>query len=173
MKTLYKIVIFLAVFQVVTLAVSVLGVDNGGDGIFPYTLYDDEDISDIRRNASDPLKVIGYIMMPEGVYNIEIPVLNIQVFSFELNEFSIVGLVTLLALVGAGVAMVTHHYAAVVIVVSAITIWPMLMNSYSMFRKLFENWNIISLTYIGIGIFMAIIILVVIHLLETPTHGRS
>ena len=62
MKTLYKVVIFIAVFQTAIIAVNALG----GSGIFPYQLYDDLDVVDLVDNSSTPLDMVGHIFLPEG-----------------------------------------------------------------------------------------------------------
>ena len=173
MKTLYKVVMFLAIFQIIVFAVGLLGTDNGGSGIFPYTLYDSSDYADIQQNSTDPITTLGHIFLPSGTFSVNIPVINLHIFDFTLNTFTIIGFITLLAIGGAAVAIATRHYATAVLLVFGLVFVPMLTNSIKFFRIMFNSWNVTSVSIIGLALGVAIFILVIIHVMETPTHGRS
>lgn len=154
MKAIYKIILFFAIFQLVVVLVNIIDV-------FPTTLYTDSETEDLR-GAKGPLGVLNYLFSVP-----EIPGLGgYTTFTFGMIAF-------LFLVVGAAIARATHSWTPVIVVMICTTFVPMLTNSYNFFNKMFTNWNNLTLVYLGLIFGVGIVIIVLITIAETPTHGRS
>jgi len=157
MKTLYKIVLFFAIFQVVVLMVNSLGV-------FPNTLYSDVDTTDLFNDDGS--------ITAQGIVAFLFP----QITTSEGSEdftFSLVaaGFTSIGMIIAIGISAATRSLAPIVIGFISLSIVPMVLTSWSFFRKMFYNWDTSAMVYLSIAIGVGILILAVITILETPTHG--
>jgi hypothetical protein len=158
MKTLYKIIIFFAMFQMSILVINATGVFGNN------TFYSDAELGRLQ-NMEDPTVIIGYIF---GFPEIPGVPAHITVFGFPF-------LIAAFTIAGAIYAWKTHSYAPITIVVIAGAFLPMIAKSLGFFQKMFTNWETAasSLMYIGIALSVGIFIIAIITIIEMPTHGRS
>lgn len=155
MKKIYKIMIFLVLFQFSVVIVNALEV-------FPSenTFYSDAETRSIRELDS-PTDALSYFFELPGI-----PGLSALQTTFTFGM-----LVILFLSIGAAIARATHSWSPVIVVIIATSFVPMLMKSLGFFNKMLYNWNNQALMYLGLTLGVGIIILVVITILETPTHG--
>lgn len=155
MKKLYKIMMFLILFQFSVVIVNALEV-------FPSenTFYSDAETKSIRE-LDDPVDALAYFF--------ELP--DIPGLSAFQTTFTFGMLVTIFLVIGAAIARATHSWAPVIVVIIASSFVPMLTKSLGFFNKLLYNWDNAALMYLGLTLGVGIVILAVITILETPTHG--
>ena len=148
MKSLYKIMLFLVILQVVVLMVNSLS-------IFPNTFY-----SDVDEPTGDSIwdKATYYLTPASNDW---------------FNSVSATALVGLFILAGIGAGAVTHSpvYPSLVFVIYISV--NMMLNSFGFFRRLFTNWDIESMEYLGLALGIGIVVIIIITVVEMPTHGRS
>ena len=154
MKALYKIILFFAFFQLVVIMINFLGV-------FPYTFYSDADFQGIIERGNDPLAIMGYLFVPSDVLFDEFLTFS---FAMLLGAFTIGGLLF---------AWATHSWTPVVVTLMVVTFIPMITKSTAFLNKIFISWDVSSLTYLAITLFLGVFLIAVFTILETPTHGRS
>lgn len=161
MKLMYRFMIFLALFQVVVVLVNSLGV-------FPddSTLYSDVEMEEIESQDGDILGILSYIFLPQG----EFKILGISV---TITSFSIAAIISIIAVSGAAVSIVTHSFIPVVLALFSILFLPMFTRSIGFFRRVFEIGDSPSLMYLGVVLLVGIMIVFVLTVVEMPTHGRS
>jgi len=75
--------------------------------------------------------------------------------------------------IGATMSIVMRSFAPVVIALLTAAFIPMVMNSWDFFNKLFYNWDSQAMTYLSICIGIGILILAIVAIVETPTHGDA
>lgn len=155
MKKLYKIVLFFAIIHLTALIVAVMGIFPPGS-----TLYSDIELEDLE--GKNPSEVLAYLFLPteEG---------PLQSLTFKaLYALFVTGTIAL-GIISRGSGSV----ASLSLVVVILTFVPMLLKSTEFINKLFTNWNVTSLTYLGLTLIVGILFIVVITIVEMPTHGRS
>ena len=157
MKDFYKMIIFLAMFQMTTLVIA-------GINVFPEgtTLYSDLDLNTLSSYASDPISILSYLFLPSG-----------GVGTFTLTDFTLSALIILIVLGGSAVAIATHSYVPAVLAILGISFIPMVMRSLSFFERLFTQWDSVAITYLFIMIGLGVLMMFVFMIIETPTHGGS
>jgi len=112
-------------------------------------------------------------MSPIDIIN-EIYDPNNLVEAVDLPNFTIGAILGVL--IGASIILgIFTHVGPIVpsIILIGIAIWPLIITSRGFFNQILNNWNIMSMTYIGLTFGVGIIIIVVITLIEQPAHGRS
>jgi len=155
MKALYKIIIFFAVFQLTVIIVNLLG-------IFPYTLYSDIETQELQ-GIRNPIDYLPYFFsLPDFA----------GLGSFFTN-FTFAMLVFIFAGIGAVYARATHNWSPVIVIIIASSFVPMITRSSKFFNKLFYTWDVPALTYLAVTLGVAIILIAIITIVETPTHGKS
>lgn len=152
MKKLYKILLFLAMFQLVIIMVGLLQV-------FPYTFYSDVEMQDLQDIGTDPLAIMAYLFTPSDTSS--------------FAQFTFAALLAVFTTVGIITAWATHSWTPVIITVIVVSFVPMVTNSFKFFNKLFTNWDVSAMVYLGICIMLGVFLITVFTILETPTHGRS
>lgn len=168
MKIFYKMVIFFAMFQMAALVIA-------GASVFPpgTTLYSDFDLETLEENANNHMDIIGYIFLPN---NTKIGTFDVGGFSFggsTLDNFTLMGLITLIIIAGSAISIATHSYVPAVLAILGISFVPMISNSLTFFNKLFTQWDTSVMVYMGVMIGLGVMMLFVVMITETPTHGRS
>jgi len=146
-------------FQMTAIVVSTLGVFPSGT-----TLFSDLNVEDIE--GMDFIEIISYLITPDDGY-------NIPGFTGDQTAFTI-GLIT--AFIGIGgvvVGAITKNVSIAVTTLIAVIFVPMVTKSMNFFQRLFTTWDTPALTYMGITIGVGIMAIIIITLLETPTHGNS
>lgn len=155
MKKLFKLIIFLVVFQFAVIIIN-------ATSVFPNTLYSDTETEELR-NLANPIDVIPYLFaIPE-----------IPGLSYLQSQFTFGMLVTIFLVLGAAIARATHSWSPVIIVIIATSFVPMITKSLKFFNKLFYNWDSLTLSYMAICLGVGILLLALITILETPTHGDA
>lgn len=162
MKGLYKIIIFFATFQIMTLIVSLIGV-------FPYSFYSDIDVEEMATKEN-PADMLSYLFVPGTGYTINVFGRDIGI---SLDSVSISAIISIVVIAGALASVVTRSFIPVVVALFGILFVPMITRSRDFFNHLFTHWNSPALFYLGICLGVGILILVIIHIIETPTHGDS
>ena len=153
MKKLYKLIIFVVVFQFAVIIVN-------ATGVFPNTLYSDAETEELR-NVENPIDILPYLF--------ELP--KIPGLSSFQTQFTFGMLVFIFLVMGAAIYRATHSITPLIIVIIATSFVPMLTKSLKFFNKLFYNWDSVTLSYMAICLGVGVILLAVITILETPTHG--
>lgn len=162
MKTIYKIVIFLAMFQVVVLMVNATGIFPE-DGI----LYSDIDQDELIAASNDPGALFSILFTPKGSFNI------LGLTEITLSSVDAVLIIGAIIGIGSVVAVATHSYLPVVLAVFGIVLLPMIANSMSFFNGLMRNINNTNVTYLTVVLGLGVLIIIIITILEMPVHGRS
>jgi len=167
MKTLYYVVIFLAMFQM--MALTIYGLD-----VFPQDsmLYSDFDLSNVE-NVSDPQSVLSYIFFPDEVTFGGINIGDYKIGIIQISTLTIIGIITAVIIGGAILARATQTYATVALAVIGILFYPMIRHSFGFFRRLFTMWDSAAMTYLGVTLGVGILILFILLIVETPTQGDS
>ena len=142
----------------------VIGVMN----IFPYSMYSDIDTN--ISEADNAMDIVAYLFLPSGTFS----VLGIEI-GLDATDTGAILTIVIGAIVGIGalVAVATHSFIPVVLSIFGIIFVPMINNSSTFLSHLFTHWDSPSLAYLGITLGVGIVILVLIHIMETPTHGDS
>jgi hypothetical protein len=153
LKTLYKLLLFFAIFQMMAITVGALNIFPPGS-----TLYSDIDYNELS-SLNSPVDIIGYLFAPESGSNME--------------GFTIAALVGVMAIAGGLVAWFTGSFVPVIAAVIGFALVPMLVKSQSFFSKLFSMGNSQALIYLGLCLGVGFIIIAAITLIELPTHGDS
>jgi len=153
MKLLYKIIIFLIMFQFTIPLVNIMG-------IFPSEsqLYSDMEL---------PQK------MQEGKI---VDILAAIFFPAENNYISQMTWGSILAIfigVGALTGIATHSIAPAVMIILIYLFIPMINSSKSYFDKLFLFSDNLAVIYMGTLLFVGIAFVALITVVEQATHGRS
>lgn len=156
MKSIYKIFIFFLMFQMSAIIIS-------GLNIFPSVgLYSDLNYNDIQ--GKDAIQIISYFITPTGGYS--------QAGSY----YPVFGIELILGIIGvAGVLIgfLTKDVSIAVVGLIAAIFVPMIAKSMGFFNRLFNQFDTPSLVYLGLAMGVGIAAIVIITLIETPTHGRS
>ena len=155
MKSIYKIILFVAMFQLVVVMVNVLSV-------FPYTFYSDVETQELQELSSPTDVIIYFFDMPD------IPGLSSVESDFTFGMF-----VTIFLVVGAVIARATQSWTPIIVVILATSFVPMLTKSLKFFNKIIYNWDVSALMYLGLILGFGILMMVIFTIVETPTHGRS
>jgi len=167
MKTLYYVILYLAMFQMAALVISGLGVFPTDSSLF--SDFDMQEFSDIE----DPEDMLSYIFFPNGLSFGGINVGDYQIATISMTTVTIIGIITVFVGVGAAFARLTQSYAPVVLAVIGILFYPMITHSFGFFRKMFTHWDVASMSYLAVSIGLGILILFVFLIVETPTHGGA
>ena len=167
MKTLYYVIIFLAMFQMSALMIA-------GLGVFPTdsTLFSDFDVSEFS-SYDNPEDMLSYIFFPDGLSFGGINIGDYEIATISLTTITIIGVITVFVGVGAAFARLTQSYAPVVLAVIGILLYPMINHSFGFFRKLFMHWDNTAMMYMGLTLGLGILILFLLLIVETPVQGRS
>jgi len=155
MKKLYKLIIFLAIFQ---FAVIIVNATN----VFPTTLYSDIETEGLR-NLDSPTDVLAYLFEPPNIPGLS---------RFQTN-FTFGMLITIFTIIGIAAYRISGTWTPMLVLIICGSFIPMMTKSLDFFNKLFYNWDSITMTYLALCIGVGIIILAVITVLETPTHGDA
>lgn len=149
MKNLYKIFIFFMIFQMTAIVVSALDVFPSGTGLFSDLSFEDIE-------GKSPEEVIGYLIFPE------------------VSGYSILSVILVaIGVGGVAIAFVTKNISIAMVGLTAGIFAPMITQSRSFFNVLFTTWDVGALTYLGLTIGVGLIAILIITLLEIPTHGKS
>lgn len=161
MKNIYKVFIFFMMFQMMAVVIAALNVFPSGA-----VLYSDIDIDEIEARANDPVQIISYFITPTGGYT-----------SFPSNPggvlFSINVILLAAGIGGAVVGFITKNVGLAMMGIIAAMFVPMISKSMTFFQVIFSTWNVSSLSYLGVTIGVGLVTVLIITLLETPTHGKS
>ena len=154
MKLLYKIIIFMAVFNICVLMINSLDIFPPGS-----RLYNDDEVKQ-ADSPDDPQSYITALF----------PAIDGQDVTFSIFALCFTSTI----LVGAlAISIYTQNFSIISIgIVSALFI-PMILTVMNITNKLFTNWDNDAVKYLGICIGVAIIIIGIITIVEMPTHGRS
>lgn len=155
MKGMYKVILFFAMFYMSVIVVNSLGV-------FPNTFYSDAEVADLR-GQNGPMGIISYLFALPDIPGV----------SALFSTFTFAMLTTLFLVIGAAIARATQSWTPVLVVIITSSFVPMLSKSWGFFRKLFTNWDVESMTYLALALGVGLFIIVVITIMETPSHGRS
>jgi len=150
MKLLYKIILFLGMFELMVIIVN-------GMGVFTNTFY-----SDIETDA---LKDKG---IWEVVQDIMLPTDNKYI-----GEVSVYALAGLFVAGGILSGIATKNVIIPSLIFLLYVVFAMCLSSYEFFQDLFTKWNSDSLVYLGVVLGVGMVIVAIITVIETPTHGRS
>jgi len=162
MKTLYIVIIWLAMFQGITLMIA-------GLGVFPADsqLYSDFEINELEENADSPVDMLSYIFLPSGE----------EIGGTTGNEMItsgiLVGAILIILGIGSVVAVFTKNYTSAVLIIVGISFVPMISKSWGFFNKLFVHWDTSAMTYMGVTLGLGVFILFLLLIVEMPTHGDS
>lgn len=154
MKLLYKMMFFFIILHVTILMVNSLGV-------FPKTLYSDEDTR--TYDFSNPGDVLVYLF---PVMDSKDPDTNL--FGAIITG-SFIGLASLLAI---GATILTKNYAPIVVTLLASSFVPMILRSMDTFKKILYVDSEVMI-YLFICFSICITFLIAITFIEMLTHGRS
>jgi len=160
MKLMYKIMLFMIAFQFTILILNATNVFPE-DGQF----YSDTDIDVNVRDSDTAIDSFGYIFVPDGNH--------LGLTADDNGMITISAVITVFLAVGAIGAWVTHSFVPVVVVFMGYMFFVMITRSMSFFQKLFTNWDNQIMLYLSICLGVAIFFIVLITIVETPTHGRS
>jgi len=162
MKTIYKIVIFLAMFQVVVLMVN-------ATGVFPSdgTFYSDIEQNELQEAGNDPGALFSILFTPKGSFSV------LGITEIELSSVDAAAIIGIIIGVGSLVAIATHSYLPVVLAVFGIILLPMIANSMTFLSGLMRKWDSASMTYLSVVLGLGVLIIIIITILEMPVHGRS
>ena len=159
MKNLYKIVLFLAIFQITVVMVESLDV-------FPNTFFATSDVDELDIEQADD--------MPEAAETIFSNMFLPSQSFFGTARYGVAALVGVFLTVGTAVSFLTKQNPAVIVVaVLGYSFFNMISNGFDFFSNLFMNWDSPSLIYLGIAFGVGLVIIVIITILESLTHGRS
>jgi len=159
MKLLYKIIIFLAMFQIVVVAVE-------STSIYPNSFFEENEIETLEIEEEDDIPnamnvIFENMFLPsEGIFG-EI-------------RYGVAVLVGIFLVAGTAVSFLTKQNPAVIVIaVLGYSFFNMISNSFGFFSNLFRNWNSTALIYLGVAIGVGLVIITIITILETISHGRS
>lgn len=154
MKLFYKIIIFLAVFQISIFVINALA-------IFPEnaTLWSDAEIPSNLRNANDTMQFLRYMFVPDD-----------NPYFSELSWAAILGVFTVAAAVS---SLLTRSIAPAVMIILIYLFIPMITQSKVYIDKIFYMTDSTAVIYLGVIIFLGISIIALITIAETASHGRS
>jgi len=162
MKTIYKLMIFLAIFQLMPLVLNSLN-------IFPYTFYGADEVGSTVGDAyivnqdsyyMDAQSIFGTLFLPDA---------NPYISGAANTLFSAI-LIALLG-VGTAISIFTKNFVIIPLAFQGYMVAVMLSRSMSFFGKMFYSWDSKAVGYIALIIGVCIIILIVITWMETVTHG--
>ena len=133
MKLIYKLMVFLAMFQCTVVIVNMLD-NSAGSPLFPEHLYSDVETSDFREFDSimDPLEY--FFKMPEFHIGKEVVSSGVTSVSFAL-------IAGMFLFGGALVSIMTRNPSLISVVVLAIMFVPMITKSYGFFQKLKRSFT--------------------------------
>ena len=153
MKDFYKIVLFLAMFQMAALMIA--GIDVFPEGT---TLY--SDLSDLQTYADSPVDMLSYIFLPDTLGPYRLPG----------GAFTLTAIIGFIIGGGALASIATHSYAPAILAILGVSFVPMVTKSLTFFRRLFQ-FDGVAVVYTAIA--LGVLLLFVYMILETPNHGRS
>ena len=153
MKNMYKIILFLAIFQITVVMVESLEV-------FPNSFFKENEIETLDIKDTDD--------MPQAAETIFSNMFIPSQSFFGKMRYGVA------ILVGTAISFLTKQNPAVIVVaVLGYSFFNMITNSFGFFSNLFRTWDSPSLIYLGICFGVGLVIIVVITILEQLTHGRS
>ena len=160
MKMMYKIMIFLAMFQITVIMVEALDV-------FPNSFFKENEIETLDIKDTDDMPQAA-----ETVFsNMFLP--SQDIFP-GYARYGVAILVGMILTVGVIISFATKQPpASIVVAVLGYSFFNMISNGFSFFSNLFRTWDSPSLIYLGLSIGVGLVIIVVITILESLTHGRS
>jgi len=157
MKKLYKLIIFLAMFQFGVLIINATGVFPTGS-----TLYSDVDVQELSEQSS-PIDIFTYFFtLPD-----------LPGLSASYSQLTFGAIVFIFMVIGAVMARATHSWTPVIVVILGTTFIPMITRSMTFFGRMFYNWDSVTLVYMFLAFGFGILMLVFATILETPTHGDA
>lgn len=154
MKLLYKIVIFFTVFYMMVLVVNSMN-------IFPEQFFSSDENAQLSN------------LQNKGIMGV-IDVLFVPAENRYISEAGAIAIAVCILAVGAIASLAPSGspiYGPVIIV--AYLFANMLLKSYQFFEKLFRNWDVASMTYLGVAIGAALMVLAMITVIEMVAQGRS
>lgn len=160
MKTIYKIIYWLIIFQTMILFIHVLGV-------FPEnsTFYSNIDLDNLETNITEGNieNVLAWMFVPPT---------GLSWFG-DWDVFTMSVLV--LAFTGIGVisAYLTHSFIPVVVVLIGVSFWNMFVRSVDFFKTILGQYNNEALWALGMIILIGIMLAFIFAIVETPTHGEA
>lgn len=161
MKTLYKLIYWFIIFQMVILLINFLNV-------FPpeYTFYSDLEMDALRENVTDGdiLGIISWMFVPPTEY------LPANLASY---EFTIPLIVLMFVGVGTAFAWVTQSFVPVVVIIIGVSFYSMFIKSISFFKTILQGADNQALWALGMILMIGVILALIFTLVETPTHGES
>lgn len=158
MKLLYKIMILMIIFPVVILMVNSMN-------IFPNTFYSDAEVQSVYdiSTTSSPESIVSTMLVP-----------NVSFLGVGADSALTIGLIIAVFLgLGSAAAIATHSFAPVVISFMGYSFFVMMTKSMGFFNKIFNNFGGNEVIYLGICFGVGLVALVIIYIMETPTHGRG
>ena len=167
LKKLYVIIIFIAIFQFMALTIR-------ATAIFPEDtqFYSDIDQNELEAAGSDTGKLFALMFVPKGSFTI-LDLGFLGDITFSLDSVSAIAVIIVIIGLGSLVAVKTHSYVPAVLAIFGVLFVPMIYKSTSFVMNLFRTWNQTSMTYLAVTIVVTLIIIMIVTILETPTHGGS
>ena len=129
--------------------------------VFPSTLYSDKE-TEALRGEKGPTGVLSYFFEAP-----EIPLLE------EYTTFTFAMLSVLFLSIGAVIARASNSWTPIIVVIICTTFVPMLTSSLDFFNKMLYEWDNDILFYLALALSFGVIVIALITIVETPTHGRS
>ena len=134
--------------------------------VFPQNsrLYSDIDMSELQEDAdTSAWDVFVYLFTPtSNTY-----------FGGVFSEMSIAALSGIFIVTGVASAILTHSLVIPSLIVLFYSVFNMLTKSMVFIDTLFRSWNSQALIFLGISIGVALFIIFLITIVESPTQGRS
>lgn len=167
MKKIYIIILFLAILQFTALTIR-------ATNIFPEDgqFYSDVDQSELESAGTNTGALFAIMFIPEGEYTI-LDLGPLGDISFSLSNVSAVAIIIIIIGLGSLVAWKVHSFVPAVLAVFGILFVPFIYKSSGFLMGMFYNWNRTSMNYLAITLMVPLVIIMIIAILETPTHGRS
>ena len=158
MKTIYKIMIFLTVFEMTVILVNSMG-------IFPSesAFFSDVSNEDISAAGNNPFEIYAALFKPS----------EFSVGPILFDSADITAIILVIVTLGSGLAIFTKSFLPAIFVLQAAIILPMIASSSGFFRNLFEHFDSDALVYLAVMIVVGFAVIIFITIVETPTHGRS
>ena len=89
------------------------------------------------------------------------------------NSMQIGALMVIIMGGGTIIALLSKTYVIIPMMVLGFSFFNMITKSYGFFNKLFTNWNSTELVYLSLCFGVGLVIIVIITIIEMPSHGRS
>lgn len=157
MKTLYKLMLFFAIFHGTVLMVNSMNIFPAESTFYSDPIYD------------------GDLTVPENLIKFIFPALRGDDGSdLEISINIIAGILTGgVFIIGVLISWISKSLAPIVIAVLGGSMIPMVMNSWKIFNKIFYEFDSAAMEYLALCFGVGIIVIAIITILEMPTHGRS